>query len=373
MECEVCEEIAGSKNPVFSCDYCKRKYCKQCANLTSSEVKVLELKESRILKFRCQKCDKFETHNLLLDKIEDKDNIVKAKEEIISLLRQKIVELESRQSDCAVRLSYSDAAARTKRPQPEMNTNLPSILIKPKIQQNATKTEADIKRSIIPADLKVTIKNTRITKDGSFLIKCTNKNDIEILKKEAHNKLKEYDIQVTKLRWPRFKIVGFSDELDQHQITRSILEQNQIREDPNNLRITFIRKPKKNGGLSTIYGECSPNIFRRLMNLQKIYIGWKRYPVYEDLSIVRCFKCQQPHHKLDKCQNKVACEYCADEHKGEVCPRSLERCVNCTTANEKYKVNYNFHHAANDPECPSHKYLLNILRGKIDYGNGNGL
>lgn len=144
MECDVCNEITTNRNLVFSCDYCKIKYCKQCASLTSSEVKVLELKE-RILKFRCKKCDRYETHTLLNEKIEDKINIIKAKEELITLLRQKISEFETLKSECPTQISYSDIVQKEKCAQADIKPNIPSIIIKPKQRQNATKTEADIR------------------------------------------------------------------------------------------------------------------------------------------------------------------------------------------------------------------------------------
>lgn len=374
MECDICDEAAVSRNPVFPCDYCATRYCKQCANLTSSEVKVLELKESRMLKFRCKKCIGFDSHTLLGKRIEDKQRIIEDKEEIICLLRQKIKDLETSQAKYNTQVSYSEALQRGQSSLMRTNINVPSIIIKPKQQQNSNKTEADIKKTIIPADLKVSIKSTRITKDGGFLIKCQNKKDIDILKLEADKKLKEYDTQITKMKWPRFKIVGFSGVTgDEQQIARSIMEQNHILEDQSNIKITFIRKSNRNTGLSTIFGECSPTVFQRLMNLKKIYIHWQRYPIYENLDIVRCFKCQQHYHKLDKCENKEICEYCAEEHHVKNCQKSHKKCVNCVIANEKYKVQYNIHHEASDPECPAYKYQLNILRGKIDYGNGNGL
>lgn len=370
MVCGICGEAATAKNAVFSCDSCKERYCKQCAKLTASEVKVMELKETRILKFHCDKCKKFETHTLLQNAIEDKVKIIEAKEEIINFLRQKINELESSKSENPMLLSYSEAA-QSNIIFPKINGNLPSIIIKPKQKQNFTKTETDIKKTITPTDLKIAIKNTRSTKDGGLVIKCSSRNDIEILKREAENKLKDYDVQTTKMSWPRFKIAGFSEEISEQQIAKSIMEQNEIMESEDNLKITYVKKFKN--GTSIVFGECSPNIFRKLMTLKKVYINWQRYPVYEDISIIRCFKCQQHYHKQDACQNKESCEHCSEEHHIKDCSKILKKCSNCIRANNNYKTTHKVDHMATDPECPSYKYLLNIKRGKIDYGYTNGL
>lgn len=60
--------------------------CRSCGNLLSvSKVKVLEL-----LEFECAKCHTFETQILLKNIMEEKEKIIKCKDEIIVLLRQRI-------------------------------------------------------------------------------------------------------------------------------------------------------------------------------------------------------------------------------------------------------------------------------------------
>lgn len=371
MECDVCGDLGINKNPIFPCDSCNKKICKQCANLTSSEVRVLELKDSRILKFHCSSCEKLEHHILLQQTIQDKSSIIEAKEEIISLLRKKIAELENSRVESETPTLYSQVIQNNTNV-PKTSTNIPSIIIKPKQHQNFKKTETDIKKNIKPTDLKISIKNTRGLKNGGMIIKCPNKNDIDILKKEAEHKLKEYEIQVTKMRLPRFKIVGYNSDLDEQQIAKAIREQNDLIKESDKLTITFIKKPKNSHATAVVFGECSPNLFQRLMQAKKIYIDWQRYPVYEDIGVIRCFKCQQYYHRMETCQNEVVCDYCSGDHHIKNCPKTQKKCVNCVTVNYKYKLNYTVNHEASDLNCPSYQYLLNILRGKIDYDIRNG-
>ena len=138
MECDICKEVAGKKNPIFPCDYCENKYCKQCGDLSTTEVKVFE-QNKRTLQFQCQKCRKFESHSLLMGKIEDKDNIIKAKEEIICLLKEKITKLEKIQTGPSFPISYSRVAQNDNINVPKLNTNLPSIIIKPKTSKTLQK------------------------------------------------------------------------------------------------------------------------------------------------------------------------------------------------------------------------------------------
>lgn len=96
-------------------------------------------------------------------------------------------------------------------------------------------------------------------------------------------------------------------------------------------------------------------------------ILWERYPVYEDLNIPRCFRCQEYYHKISNCKNECVCEFCAGHHEVKNCPKVDKKCKNCVSANEKYKTNYDINHESSCNECPSYKYFLGVLRSKINY------
>lgn len=67
----------------------------------------------------------------------------------------------------------------------------------------------------------------------------------------------------------------------------------------NGIKVTYM-KSNKNGN-KTIFCECLPASFTDVMGRRKIYIGWYRYPVYEDLRVLKYFKCQQFYHKGSVC------------------------------------------------------------------------
>lgn len=368
MECNGCEE---RQKELFACDGCNVGLCKACAGLTSSEVKVLQLKE-RVMLYHCKKCKDFDTHTLLQNTIKDKSNIIASKDEIIYLLKKQITELEIKQNESETRniITYSQITKQDKK-NSEINVNIPSLIIKPKKQQNTAKTKTDMREKINPAELKVAIRGTRDTINGNVIVKCQNRSDLETLKREAESKLQDYEVHLTKMRKPRFKIIGYEGGLDIEQINKCLREQNKFIKEIDDLEITYI-KHNKNNSLCTIYGECNASLFHRFMAMTKVFIGWERYPVYEDLSIMRCFKCQELYHKSDKCLNKVVCEFCSGDHDIRDCPKSQKKCNNCIKANNKFKTNYKTEHAANDPLCPSYQYLINVLKSKIDYvGNGS--
>ncbi|CAG9760317.1 unnamed protein product [Ceutorhynchus assimilis] len=194
--------------------------------------------------------------------------------------------------------------------------NIPNLIIRPKRQQNVDKTKRDLQKYIKPAELKICVTGTRSTKNGNLLIKCSNKKDIETLKKEAESKLQDYEVQITKMRKPRFKIVNYTinneDDLNKDYVESHIREQNHFINTDDELDVTFLKKNKKNDTY-TILGECSPTLFHKFMSIKRIFIGWERYPIYEDITIQRCFKCQEFFHKNDECTKRIRCSNIADE------------------------------------------------------------
>lgn len=101
----------------------------------------------------------------------------------------------------------------------------------------------------------------------------------------------------------------------------------------------------------------------------KVYIGWERCPVFEDLDVLRCFNCQAFHHKQQECRNEVVCPKCSENHTESNCNNQQMCCQNCKNANDKFKKNYNIEHSSNDLNCPSLKYFIEVLKSKTNYLN----
>lgn len=130
------------------------------------------------------------------------------------------------------------------------------------------------------------MKQVKEAKDGSVIISCQTKKDIDTLEKVVKQKLDiNYEVELTKMRQPRIKIVNFTQNMSADEINKSIIEQNDIQD---NIKTTYIRKTKK--GYSKIYCVCSATAFQQIMMIKKLCIAWEQLPVYEDLDVPRCFK-----------------------------------------------------------------------------------
>lgn len=106
------------------------------------------------------------------------------------------------------------------------------------------------------------------------------------------------------------------------------------------------------------------------MTVKKVYIGWERLPIYEDLSVLRCFNCQHYQHKTSECKKQVVCSYCAGEHNYKDCSKNNKKCINCENSNEKFKLKCDTNHEATDKGCPTYKHFLQRLINNTDYQYG---
>lgn len=365
-ECSECKQTFQStkevRYPCTPCDSCRRIICNSCSGCSASEIKCLPLK-TRILKFKCAKCRNYEYADILINTIKDKDQIINEKNEIIWMLKEKLKEMENNSAKQIQQKSYVDAAKTSGETNNERRNNYPNLVIKPKVKQDSIRTKSELNKNINPTELKVAVTQVKETRNGSVIISCQTKEDIDTLKEAVKQKLDDnYEIELTKMRQPRIKIVNFTQNMSADEVTKSIIEQNGIQD---NIKTTYIRKTRK--GCSTIYCVCSATAFQQIMVKKKLCIGWERLPIYEDLDVPRCFKCQGFYHRINDCRNKLACPNCMEEHEESNCPKQTKCCINCVTSNEKYKTSYNTQHYASDLLCPSLEYQKRILQRKTTY------
>ncbi|KAG5891651.1 hypothetical protein JTB14_020069 [Gonioctena quinquepunctata] len=219
----------------------------------------------------------------------------------------------------------------------------------------------DVNQNINPSHLKIGISKMRSSNTGTVTIKCKSKREVDILEREAKNKLGDcYDVQLTQMRKPRVKITNFGQNLTADEIESCILEQNDL---PGDFKVTYVKKRKN--GLGIIYGECSGDSFNKLIASKRIFIGWES--VYEDLSIPRCYQCQGFYHKKQQCKHKLVCPLCSSEHEEKECPKQTKCCNNCVESNKTYKTTHDTSHHTTDQECPTLKYKIMLLRNKTEY------
>lgn len=203
------------------------------------------------------------------------------------------------------------------------------------------------------------------TKHGNIVLKCAKKDEVERLKMAIENSLKQnYEIEMSKLKFPRIKIIGMEDKMQITEIENCIRKQNDWVLDDDYLKVTYIQN--KNSKV-VVFAECSPGLFLKMMDHKKIYIGWKKCVIYENLAVQRCYKCQGFYHKSTECKNKEVCHNCSEQHSGQTCRNNNKKCQNCVMANTRHHTKYDVNHSARDVNCPCYSYHIEVLRSKTDY------
>lgn len=358
---EVCSKCAKDMDDqdFFECDCCLVKTHKTCAALSSSELRVMPL-QKRLLMFICDSC------KIMLRKMPMIIGMIESLKDDISNLKSKF-EPERNLQTVYQSKTYAEKVSGVG----NQIENVPSLIIKPKRKQNSKKTEADLHKNIKPSAIQVKVKNTKEINDGGIIIKCSTKDDIDKLQKEAQRALSsDYEVHISKLKSPRLKIVDVSPkytETSLNQIEDDLRNQNSIILDSDHLKVVHM-KEHKNKNKKTIYLECSPELFHRCIRNGRVYLGWEGYRIYEDITVRKCYNCQGYNHKGESCKNQLACGYCMGSHETKQCSKPFKKCANCTSANSRYNKNHDVSHETNDPLCPSYKYMLGLLRGRIDYG-----
>lgn len=108
----------------------------------------------------------------------------------------------------------------------------------------------------------------------------------------------------------------------------------------NNPEINFVKKYIPAGKkLNNVLLEASQDSFSHLMHVKRVFFGWESFPVYEFVSVLRCFHCWKYGHMSGNCtQESPTCPKCGTEHELKDCNTQIKACVNCKYAKNVLKV-----------------------------------
>lgn len=360
MECLECKkpiEKDDKDTELLECDCCQQIMHKQCGGLSTSEIRVIVL-QRRSLNFFCSAC------KTLMIKLPYMINMIERLQKNMDELKENIKMANQQNTTYANKTKLIPTTKEVTK-----NTQLETLIIKPIHKQDIPQTRKIIEKTIKPTELQIGIDNIRHGRDGTIIIKSATKQNIDKLKKEIEKKLSnKITTNIPKKKLPRIKIVGFTGTDSKEQIQTNIREQNTWIQEDDHFEITYVKKDR-NKEHNLIYVECQPGIYWKLMQNKTVYIGWNRCTIYDDTTITRCFKCQDYYHKTTKCTNHEICGNCGEDHSTNDCQTQRKKCINCQKSNQTFNTKHNVNHTTKDPECPSTKYHLGILKSRIDYGD----
>jgi hypothetical protein len=376
--CYTCDEELEQNEEIVCGGVCGKKFhFDRCAKLNKTTYK--SIKENRSIKWFCLECTsvidsiyiKMNFMSTVLTKYDDK---FAAQEEKIGEMKDIVKELKIKvgNSDtdikneikkvCNIRNekagpSYADILKTRKKD--------PAVILVPKNDgQRSETTKAEIKRKMNPENFGVS--GIRNAAKGSVVIECKTNEDLENLKKDVESKLGgKYDIQMPKIELPKVKIFGINQKYSDEKVIELVKKQNELGE---NVQIKIVKNDLvKNKSYYVVIMEVDGATFNKLMQIKKINVGWDRCPIYEEITVDRCYKCEGFFHKASKCKNKIACPVCAGEHELKDCTTRHKCCINCKSANEKFNMKLDTNHPAWSKSCAVYLRKLDMMQNKIHY------
>lgn len=241
--------------------------------------------------------------------------------------------------------------------------------LKPKTKQESEKTKSEIKEKIKPSTLSVGVSGIVNRQGGAVAIRCQNNDARSKLANEMKDKMSEkYEVHLPKMRLPKVLITGLSENMEGDSIIDAIKKQNKV--ECNEIKCIKVYKSYKNERVFNALVEIDSKGFEQVMNLKKINIEWDRCPVYENLSILRCYKCWGFNHTAAHCKESVQiCAKCSDEgHSFKECINDLKKCINCKKAKERLNLSeIDINHDCRDNCCRTLQRKLKIENEKIIY------
>lgn len=300
------------------------------------------------------KLEKFEVNDFI-----SKQNELGKKIDII------INKLDSSNNDkIQKQITYSQVLKSTTNKE-EIKSNLPVIIIKPKILQNSYITKQEVQKRVNPVTVNASIKDVKQIKNGGIIIKSNSEEEIKKLHKLTEENLKEkYIIQLSKLKSPELVIIGSSKEYEERELINELIAHRYIGVN-DEIKIKYTRKSKFTKKY-IIYLETNGATLKKLVN-QEISLGWNKCKIKENLHIISCFNCCEYGHTLNECSKNKICSFCSGEHTYWECKKKDPKCMNCKISNNKYKTNYNSDHEANCSICPIHIFKILKAKEKINY------
>ncbi|XP_071573489.1 uncharacterized protein [Temnothorax nylanderi] len=237
------------------------------------------------------------------------------------------------------------------------------LIIKPKVQQESEITKKTIKDKIDITKMEIGITKLRKGGKGTVILGCETEEEKEKLKATVQAAMgEEVKVSEPQKRKPKIKIInvgGDEMKMEDDELLDTIKKQNRIGEECcMHLVKKILRGKNKDIEQGSVIIEVDECTHKSLINRGKINLGWRKCPIFNYISVRRCFKCWGYYHIAKNCTRQETCYKCAGNHKANECTTAKKRCVNCTYKNQTYNLKINVEHEALDSECPTFKKVL---------------
>ncbi|KAH7963901.1 hypothetical protein HPB52_023774 [Rhipicephalus sanguineus] len=178
-------------------------------------------------------------------------------------------------------------------------------------------------------------------------------------------------VRVPGKRKPHVPFSGVDPDVSQDRFFALLNERNaglQVNEDQCAVRMVF----RERSGTNAFVAEVDPESFQKLIERQRVTLGWTAVRVTEDLHVPTCTFCAAYGHGSNSCPHetdptKATCMKCAGNHLALACSvrigDSAVCCAECRRAGRPAEG-----HPAGFPACPILVERAARIRARTDYG-----
>jgi hypothetical protein len=128
-----------------------------------------------------------------------------------------------------------------------------------------------------------------------------------------------------------------------------------------------VKDISKRKSVITAIVKTDGETFQKMIEHERIYVGWDRWRVYEHFYFQQCYNCAGFHHLAKDCKSEASCPRCASNHPLKECNASVDKCSNCVAVNKSLKLNVPTDHPAWSRECSVYLRKISVERQKIKY------
>lgn len=300
----------------------------------------------------------------------------KLQEEIDTLhaqLRSLRQEAEPNRTETKNKENSSKNDTRTSYAQVARNSKKEEIIILPVDEQTSEVTVNKIRSNVDIMGLGVGLDNVVKGPKGKIILRCQNEKDKDVLTGALKENMGEkYKVYAPNKKLPKIKIVGIEETVEienEKNFIEKIRTQNQLQGENESYQMKIIKKSQGAENLQTVIMEVDPKTHKYLVEKRRMKVGWVNCPVYDYVSVVRCFNCWGYNHFAKDCRNEKTCRRCGGAHDRKECKASNATCINCCKMMEKYNIeDLPCNHEATDVNCEAYKIVLNRNRKNIQYG-----
>lgn len=112
---------------------------------------------------------------------------------------------------------------------------------------------------------------------------------------------------------------------------KSLVSQNDVFQGLKHFKLRkFLSNPRREYAQYSAIVELDAATFFKVMELEKLNVGWDRCRVFDGVDVLRCFKCCGFNHKGADCKvESEICPICSENHRVKECKATQEKCINC--------------------------------------------